>query len=102
MSDPSIRDWRSGGELGAIIRPILVNVEAGYLLTAASCWGSLGLFGACEGHVIINQRGYRRLLCGRDDAAPAALVCSCCFVFIAVSSVNIKAYEPCESHKILS
>lgn len=46
MSDPSIRDWRRGGELGAIIRPILVNVEAGYLLTAASCWGSLGLFGA--------------------------------------------------------
>lgn len=89
----SICDWRSGGKPGARIRPVTVNVEAGYLLTAASCWGSLGLFGAREGHVIINHPGYRCLLCGRDDAAPAALVCSCCFVFIAVSFVNIKAYE---------
>lgn len=89
----STSNWKSGGKLGVIIRPIIVNVEAGYLLTAASCWGSLGLFGAWGGHVIITHPGYRRLLGGRDDAAPAALACSCCFVFIAVSFVNIKAYE---------
>lgn len=74
-----------------------MNVEAVYLSTAASRWGFLGLFRARGGHVIINHPGCSSL---RDDTAPAALVCSCCFLFIVRFILSYSNPQAWEYHKV--